>query len=430
MEIKRENINDTSVKLTITVGLEEVEPFLEKAAKKISLKHKIKGFRAGKASYEVIKQQFGEMAIYQEAVNTIIDHTLLDALKQENLDIVGQPKIDVNKMAPDNPFEYSTTVELIPSVEMAKDWRDKVSIKVESGKVPQAKIDELIENLSDRHSKQVLKTEKSVKGDKLILDFELSFDNVIPDDGIAKGFEAIIGSNKMIPGFEEELIGLKEGDEKIFKIPFPKDYYHKQFSGKKGQFKVNIKHVFSIEKPKKDDDLAKSFNYETYKDFVIDVEKQLQIEKDQEAMGKAEVEMFDALIVKTKFGPMPESMLHAEKDKMIGELKQNLMQQGLKYEDYLSHMKKSEEELKGGFTEDATKRVQSALIMRSLRQSEKIELSDDELDAEFEKSRNSFKDNPEMLKQVESPQYKVHMMNQMVTQRIINMLKDAIITKS
>lgn len=426
MNIKRNNLSETQVELIINVDMDEMKPFLEKAAKKLSLTQKIKGFRPGKATYDVIRQQLGEMAIYEQALHPIIDNTLLDAIKKEGIDFIGQPNIDVLKLAPENPLEYKVTVELMPSITLPENWK-QIEVKVDKKQVKPEDKEKVIDNLTSSYAKQVLNDGKAEKGNKVILDFELSFDNVVPEDGKVNKFEVVLGENKMIPGFEDQLVGLKAKDEKTFELTFPKEYYNKKYQGKTGKFKVKINSVFTMEKPKLDDEFAKQFDFKTFKDFEEKIDKQLQEEIEHEAIHKAEVEMFEKLIEKSTFSIIPDTLIDVEKNKMISELKQNIMQQGLKYEDYLSHLKKTEDDLKKGFTDDAIKRIKSSLIIREVGKTEKLDVTDEEVQKEIEKAKESTQGNEELIKQIDLPQYKNYLVNQLATKKIVTAMKDFII---
>lgn len=426
MNIKKEQLSESQMKLTISVTQDEAQKYLERAAKKLSLKHKIKGFRPGKASYDVIKQQFGEMTIYQEALNPIINNTLIDAMKQENVDYVGQPNIDVEKLAPDNDIVYTAIFDLMPTVELPKDWKS-LKVKVKQEEVKADKIKEVIDGLAARQAKQILKEDKAAKGDKVILDFELSFDNVVPENGTAQNFEVVIGDEKMIPGFEDQLVDTKAGDKKEFEVPFPENYYQKDFAGKKGKFKITVQHVFTMEKPELNDEFAKGLGMESFEKLEEQIKENLQHELRHQHEHDAEVEMFELMAGKSTFSTIPESMVETEKDTMIREMQQNIMRQGLSFDDYLSHMKKSVEDLKKDMQEDAYKRVQSGLILKTIREEEKIDVSDADVDAELQKALESTKDDKKMQEQLNSPQYRLYIKNSLAIQKVTKLMKDTLL---
>ncbi len=429
MDIKKENISDTQVKLTITVEVEEMDKFLKRAAKKISLKSKIKGFRPGKANYEIIKQRFGEMAIYQEALNSIIDHTLIDAIHKEEIDFVGRPDITVEKLAPQNPLVYTAILDLRPTVSLPKNWKD-LKVKVKKEKVSKDKVKNVLDDLILRHAKEVLKQGKAEKGDKVFVDIELSFDNVVPEDGVMKNFEIILGDNKMIPGFEDELIGLKKDDKKEFELVFPKKYFKKEYAGKKAKFKVKVNNVFKIEKPKKDDEFAKIFGFDKLKDLEKSVEETLQADLDSKNELDAEVEMFDLLIKKSKFSKIPDSMIQTEIDTMIGELQKSIESNGLEFNDYLEHLKKSVEDLRKDFYEDAVKRVKSALILREVIDKENLEVSEKEvkeqIDSLLKQEQLGEVQDKEYLR---SKQFEIYIKGRLLVQKAANLLRDFILEK-
>lgn len=426
MNIQKEQLSDIQVKLTISVRQEEAKKFLDRAAKKISLKQKIKGFRPGKASYDVIKQQFGEMAIYQEAIDSIINFTFIDALKQEGVDYVGKPDIQVEKLAPENDIVYTAQFDLMPQVELPKDWKEfKVEVKKEE--VDTEKVQNVVKDLAARQAKQILKEGQAADSDKVVLDFELSFDNVVPENGTAQNFEVLIGDKKMIPGFEEQLVGLKAGDKKEFELEFPEDYFQKDFSGKKGKFKITVNHVFTMEKPELNDELAKSFGMDSFEALEKQIKENLEHEIAHQKEHDAEVEMFDMMSDKSTFTEIPESMIESEKETMIREMQQNVMRQGLSFEDYLEHMKKSVDDLKKDMHEDAVKRVKSGLVLKTIREEENVEVTDAEVQAEIDRALSATKDDKEMQKHFNTPQYKMYVKNSLAIRKVTQLLKDTIL---
>jgi len=424
MKVTQEQLSETQVKMNITVPVEDMQKFLERAAKKISLKAKIKGFRPGKASYDVIKQQFGEMAIYQEAVNSIIDNTFLDAMKSEGVDYVGMPNIDVVKMAPGNPLEYTATFDLMPTVTLPKKWKD-IKIDVKKEEISDDKVQEVLDNLGMRHAQQILKEDAAASGDKMVLDFELSFDNVVPENGTAQNFEVLIGDNKMIPGFEDQLVGLKAEEKKEFDIEFPKDYFNKEFGGKTGTFKITVKHVFTIEQPEFNDEFAKNFGLDSFDKMKEEIMGQLKNEAMQKAEHEAELEMFDTLAEKSEYSTIPESMVDAEKETMVREMQQNIARQGLNFDDYLTHMGKTVDQLKEDMAEDALKRVKSGLIVKTVREEEDINVTDEEVQAEVDKAIAATQGDEKMQEQFKSTHYKMYIKNTLAIKKVTQFMKNA-----
>lgn len=429
MQLQKENIGDTQIKLTVTVPMDRIRPFLDRAAKKISLKHKINGFRLGKASYDVITQQFGEMAIYQEAVNSIIDDTLLDSVTREKIEYTGYPNIDIQKLAPGNDIVYSAIFDLMPKVTLPDSWKT-LSVDVNKESISPESVQRVVADLRNRKAKQVVKDGEIVLTDKVILDFELSFENVIPEDGDVKGFEVIIGENKMIPGFEDALLGLTAGALNEFDLFFPKDYFKKDFAEKKGHFKVKINHVFQIELPEYNDGFVKEFGYETKEAFEKKIMEQLKHDSDHQAEHEAEVKMFNLLSEKSVFSAIPDSMVAAEQDTMIRELQHNITKQGLSFENYLEHMKKNVEQLKEDMKDEAIKRVKSGLVVNAIGDIENIVVTEEEISVEVQKAIASAQGDKKMLNVFQSPRYTAYVENSLRLRAITRHMKSTILKGS
>lgn len=426
MNIQKKDLDKGQVELIITLTQEDLKPYMAKAAKKISLKHKIKGFRPGKATPEVVAQEFGEMALLQEAAYKALDKHVFEAINEQNLDAVGQPQVDITKMAPGNDLEAKVIVDLMPEVTLG-DWK-KISVKLKKEKASDEKINKVIDELRTMQAKQVIKDGAVEKGDKAVIDLEVYVDKVIQEDGNAKAFEVVIGDNKMIPGFEEQLIGLKTGDKKEFDLSFPKDYFKKSLAGKKATFKIEVKSIFAIEKPEKNDELAQMLNFKTWKELEKQITDNVTQEVEQENMHKAEVDMFEKLIDQTKYSTIPEGMIDGEKNKMMYELQQNINQQGMRVEDYLSHMNTTEEQIKEGFTEDAIKRIKTSLVIREIGTTEKIEATDNEIEEELQGTLDRYKDQaPDIKKQIDTPQYRSYLKGHITTRKVVEMLRNQII---
>ena len=229
MKISKSQPKKSEVLLEIEVSTDEARPFLEKAAARVSKNTKIEGFRPGKAPYHIVKQKVGEMNIYQEALDNIVSHFYIEAVKQEDLDAVGQPKIEMEKVAPGNPIAFKATVSLMPEIKLG----DYKNIKVEKKeiKVEDNEIDKSINDLKKMQVKEVLVAREAQKGDRVEVDFEVSLDKVVIEGGQGKKYPIVLGEGQMIPGFEEQIEGLKKNEEREFKLKFPTEYQNKMVAG-------------------------------------------------------------------------------------------------------------------------------------------------------------------------------------------------------
>jgi len=407
MKIDKKNLEKSQLEITVEMTEEELKPFLTATAEEISKNKEIKGFRPGKAPYNMVVNAVGEMTIYQHAANDAIAKTYYELLEQEQIDTVEQPKIEVIKLAPGNPFIFKATVALLPKVTLCDYTKLKIK-PLEEIKVEDKEVEKVLEDLKKMRAKEVLVDQAAEPGNKVELDFNTYIDNVPIEGGQAQKHWVIIGEKHMIPGFEEALVGLKKDEEKEFELAFPKDYHAKNVAGKKAVFKVKIIAVYKIELPEITEEFAKSLGMKDLENLKKSITNNLKKEREMKATQKQELEIFEKLIEKCEFEELPDVLINDETHKMLHELEDNVTQQGLKFEDYLSHLKKTEAELRLEFVPDAIKRVKTALIVREIAKKENIEVTHDEIHEELDKIIASYKLNPAYAGEVERIEQNLH----------------------
>lgn len=423
MQITKNQLPKGQLELTIELPAEELEKYYKVAVKKFGAEIRIDGFRPGKIPEDMIIKKVGEDQILAEASEMAIQGSIGKAIDQEKITIISTPKIDVVKQALGNPFVYKATVSLLPTVELG-DYKS-VKVKKKKAEVDGKELEKAIGDLRKMRSKEALVDREVQKGDKVEVDIEV-FQNKVPiEGGQGKNQPIIIGEGNFIPGFEDKLVGMKKGEEKEFELRFPKEYFQKNLAGKPAEFKIKVNSVFKVEMPEANDEFAKSFGaFKNMKDLEDQIKKNLQQEVDNKERQRVELEILESIANKSKFGEFPEDLVASEIDKMVHELKHDFENQGLKYEDYLQSIKKSEEELRKSFEPRAEKRVKTALLIRKIAEVEKIEATEDEIHKEIEKSKQTYQQqkNEEMLKQLETPDYYSFVKNIMVNQKVIDML--------
>jgi trigger factor len=422
MKVDTNKLAKNQVELTIEVSLFELQPFLINASAKISKEMNVPGFRPGKVPYDIVKDKIGEQAIYEEALEQIIKKTYPQAVLDNNLETVGQPKISVLKIAPGNPVVYKAQVSLLPKIQIGE--YKKIKAKKKEVKIDPKEIDKAIANLQKMFGKEMLVERPAQKGDKVEIDFDVFVDKVPIDGGGSKQHPLVIGEGNFIPGFEENLIGLAKEQVKEFKLNFPKNYHKKDLSGKLAEFKVKMRAVYKIELPPLDDNLAKQVGqFKTFEEMGQKIEESIRKESESKEEQRFELEIIDEIIKKSKFEEIPDILIEAEKDKTLAELEQDIQRQGMKFEDYLQSLKKSKDELRKGFLEPAEKRIKTALVLRHIAKEEKIKVEDKEIDQEIKKTLETYKNDPEIKKQVELPEYRYYLANVLTSQKTMEFLK-------
>lgn len=413
----------SQVKLTVELTVEQMQPYLERAAEKLSAQHHIEGFRPGKASLGIVVQKIGAQHVWEEAAELAVRKTFVQAITDHQLKSIGQPHVSVVKLAADNPFIYTAHVAVLPEVTLGE--YKKYSTKLVTAKVEPAKIDQAIEDLRAMFATEAQVDRPAVLSDKVEVDFTVTVDKVPLENGSSKQHPVMLGSKNFIPGFEEKIVGMKKDDQKTFELQFPKEYHNTHVAGKTAEFSVTVRQVFAVTKPEMNDDFAKQAGtFDNLATLRTQVEKNLQQEAQQTEDGKFERALLDELIKRTKFSEIPDLLIESELAKMIHELQEEVTKQGsIKWADYLAGIKKTEDELKKEFRPQAERRVKSALIIRTIAELEKVTVGDKEVEAEVQATLKIYDHNPDLRARIDTPDYRDYVRGLMINRKVIEMMK-------
>ncbi len=426
MDYTTKKLPKSQIEIKIIVKPNEYQTHLQKAAQRISKRTAIKGFRPGKATYDAVKNVVGEINILNEALQDILQDFFFQTISKEKLATIGMPNIKIDKMAPNNDLEFTATVAILPKIKLAnlKDIKVKKTIK----KITDEDVDKAIQDLTKMQTKEKAKNGPATKKDKIVIDMELYVNKVLVEGGTAKGYQIYLNEeNNYIPGFTKELIGLKKGDKKEFTLKFPKTYFEKSLAGKEGTFKIEVKEVYSLEHPKADDNFAKTLGQKDLKGLKELMKKNLTQEEEKRADQNAEIEIFEKLIAKSEFDEIPEVLIDSERQRMFYELKQDIEKHGLSIEEYLANLKKTEEQIRQDFTEQATKRAKSSLITRQLAIENKIEVTDKELEDEINLMKAFYKNQPEYINNLKKPEVRDSLRNMLTNRKVVKWLKQQVV---
>ncbi|NQU83267.1 MAG: trigger factor [Parcubacteria group bacterium] len=261
MQYTTKSLEKSQVELTITVTSDDYQDDVQKAAVRISERAAIKGFRPGKAPYDIVKQEVGELKIMEEAMQTIVESNFTQAVKKEKLQTIGMPQITIEKIAPGNDFIFKAVVALMPEIKLGN--IEKIKVEKKEQKVDAKKIDEVISNLQKMQTKEVLKNGIADKKDKATIDMEMFINKVPVEGGQAKDHAVYLGEDHYIPGLNEEVVGLKKDDTKEFTLKFPKEHYQKHLAGKNVDFKIKVNEIYELQHPELDDDFAKALGLDS-----------------------------------------------------------------------------------------------------------------------------------------------------------------------
>ncbi|OGH77606.1 MAG: trigger factor [Candidatus Magasanikbacteria bacterium RIFCSPLOWO2_12_FULL_47_9b] len=417
--------NNASVTITITVLPEEYQHHLEKAAKRISDRSAIRGFRKGKAPFDIIKKEVGDMAILEEALESIVHEFYYTAVLEEKLDVVGMPKIDVKKIAPANELEFSATVALFPSVSVANP--DTITVKKRSVSVDPSQIDKTLAALRGMRAKEAAKSGPAAKDDAIVIDMAMTVDNVPIEGGQANDYRVYLNEDHYIPGFNDQLLGLEKGSTKEFSLTFPDTHYQKQLAGKKVAFIVTAKEVFDRELPELTDEFAKTLGQESAQKLRERIEQNIFEEEQKKANDAAEIEILEKMIDASSFGEIPDILIDAEREKMMFELRRDLERHNVSIDQYLGDIKKKEKDLFEEFKERAVRRVKASLLSRQIAQEQNFTVEDAELQSELAALKDIYKDNAEYRDRLKRPEVKDTIAIQLQNKKVMAWLKAKIL---
>lgn len=422
-DIKIENLDKTQVKFTFTLTPDEIRPYLEEAAKRLSETSSIPGFRPGKASYAIVEQRFGDMKILEEAIEPIVRSQYVQALLSNNIETVGSPKIDVEKLAPGNDLVFTAEVTRMPrTLELA----DYTTLTVEKKPVvvEDKEVDLALRDLQRMQTKEMRAPQSTAvtDKDKVVVSMTIKKDGVAIEGGASPNHAIYLTEDYYIPGLKEQLIGLKEGEEKSFTLPFPKEHVQKMLAGKDAQFEVKLKELFHLEVPALDDAFAATLGMKNMAALRDTIRRNLREEKESEERARQEREMLELLARKSRFEDVPDILLNEEINKMIAELKRGVESKGLKFETYLSNLKRTLAELKIDFTPKALMRVKVALVLRAVGEKEKVLVDEKEVDEDLDRVAAHYEDK-DAKEQVYSPAYREYAEQVMKNRKIIERLK-------
>ncbi|WP_414042806.1 trigger factor [Macrococcus sp. EM39E] len=376
--------------LTVTVPEEEVKTGLDKAFAKVVKQVNVPGFRKGKMPRPMFEQRFGIESLYQDALDVILPDAYANAIDEVGINPVDRPEIDVEQMEKGKELIFTAKVTVEPEVELGE-YKGLEVEKFET-EVTEEELNEAINADLARKAELVVKEEgEAVEGDVVNLDFDGYVGDEPFEGGKAEGYDLEIGSGQFIPGFEEQLVGSKVGDDKDVTVTFPEEYHAEELAGKEAVFKVKINEIKSKEVPELDDEMAKELDesvdsvdaYKTKYKADLEEQKKLQAENDtkeslvMQAVENAKVEI-------------PEAMINTELDRMMQEFEQRIAQQGLNLELYFQFSGQTEEQLKESMKVDAEQRVKTNLTLAAIANAENIEVSDADVDAELSKMSEQF----------------------------------------
>ncbi|QUM68026.1 trigger factor [Staphylococcus delphini] len=384
--------------LQVSVPAEEVDKALDQAFKKVVKQLNVPGFRKGKVPRQIFEQRFGVEALYQDAVDILLPKAYSEAVQETGINPVDQPEIEVTQIEKGQPFTFDATVIVEPEVQLG-DYKG-LEIEKQNTEVTEEEFNKAVEQRLDAMTDMVVKEDGQVEeGDTVNLDFDGYVDGEQFEGGQAEGYDLEIGSGMFIPGFEEQLVGLKVGEEKDVEVTFPEEYHAEELAGKPAVFKTKINEIKAKEVPELDDELASELdsNANNVAEFKANLRQQLEEQKKTDAEN-AQKEEAITLATDNATIDIPEAMVRTEQDRMMSEFAQRIQQQGLDLNTYFQISGQSEDDLREQMKEDAELRVKTNLTLAAIADAENIEVTDEDVDKELETMSEQFNISVEDIK--------------------------------
>lgn len=401
MSLKQEKTeNKNELKLTFTIEADKFDEAIMKVFNQSAKYFNIPGFRKGKAPYKMVERYYGASIFYEDAFNSLVPDIFDEEIKNNKIDVVSKPKIDVVQMEKGKELIFTAIVSTKPEVKLGK--YKGIEIKKVEYKVTDEDVEHELNHMAEHNSRMVSIEDRPVKNEDIVtIDFEGFVDGKAFDGGKAEGQQLTIGSNTFIPGFEEQIIGMKIGEEKDIKVKFPEEYFSKDLAGQDATFHIKLHEIKEKELPKIDDEFAKDVSEF---DTLADLKKDIKDKKTKENEHKAKHEMEDKAIEKvcenTKID-IPEGMIEVEIDNMESNIDQRLQYQGMNIEQYLKMVGKTRAEMREEFKSDAEKNVKSRLVLEQIIADEKLEADEKYVKEKLEEMAKQYNKKVEELEKNE-----------------------------
>ena len=398
MSIKVENTENTNeLKLTFNVPAETFDEGMKKVYAKTAKYFNIKGFRKGKAPMALVEKTYGPEIFYEDTFNEIVPEIFEKEVEENKLEVVSKPQIDIVQMGKGKELIFTAVVQVKPEVKLGK--YKGISLKKVEYKVTDEDINNELNNMANKNSRLVsIENEPVAEKDIAVIDFEGFVDGVAFEGGKAENHELEIGSKTFIPGFEDQIIGMKIEDEKDINVKFPEEYFSAELAGKDATFKVKLHEIKRKELPELDDEFAKDVSeFDTLEELKNSIKEKLETENANKEKYETEENAIKTVCDATDI-EIPSGMIETEVDNMMKDVETRLSYQGLNLKQYLQMVGKSEEDMRKEFEEQAKVSVKSRLVLDAIVKAEKIEASEEEIEEKIKEMAENYGRNADELK--------------------------------
>ena len=418
------NVETNKYELEIEISAEDFEAAIEKAYLKARKNIAMPGFRKGKAPRKLIEKEYGEQVFFEDAVNLLYAPVVNGAVEESGLELVTRPEVEVTEISKENGVKLKATCITKPEVEV-KDYKG-IEVEKVVNPVTDEDINKQLDALREKNvTVETVDDRAAENGDDVVIDFEGFKDDVAFEGGKAEDFTLSLGSGQFIPGFEDQIVGHNAGEDFDINVTFPDEYQVKELAGAPAVFKIKLKSISKKVMPELDDDMVKdSTEFDTVDEYKADVKKKLEEANEKHADSEVEAKIFDKVI--ENMTEIPQVMFDNRVNEMIGELEQRLAPQGISLDLYMQYTGQTIDTVKKAYAEQAEKQVKLRLALEKIAKLENIEVTEDELKAEFDKLAEAYKLDVDQIKQF------IHdddLKKDIAVGKAVDLIKDAAVIK-
>ncbi|MEF2625465.1 MAG: trigger factor [Lachnospiraceae bacterium] len=419
------NVETNKYELEIEISAEDFEAAIEKAYLKARKNIAMPGFRKGKAPRKLIEKEYGEQVFFEDAVNLLYAPVVNGAVEESGLELVTRPEVEVTEISKENGVKLKATCITKPEVEV-KDYKG-IEVEKVVNPVTDEDINKQLDALREKNvTVETVDDRAAENGDDVVIDFEGFKDDVAFEGGKAEDFTLSLGSGQFIPGFEDQIVGHNAGEDFDINVTFPDEYQVKELAGAPAVFKIKLKSISKKVMPELDDDMVKdSTEFDTVDEYKADVKKKLEEANEKHADSEVEAKIFDK-VIENMTAEIPQVMFDNRVNEMISELEQRLAPQGISLDLYMQYTGQTIDTVKKAYAEQAEKQVKFRLALEKIAKLENIEVTEDELKAEFDKLAEAYKLDVDQIKQF------IHdddLKKDIAVGKAVDLIKDAAVIK-
>ena len=419
------NVETNKYELEIEISAEDFEAAIEKAYLKARKNIAMPGFRKGKAPRKLIEKEYGEQVFFEDAVNLLYAPVVNGAVEESGLELVTRPEVEVTEISKENGVKLKATCITKPEVEV-KDYKG-IEVEKVVNPVTDEDINKQLDALREKNvTVETVDDRAAENGDDVVIDFEGFKDDVAFEGGKAEDFTLSLGSGQFIPGFEDQIVGHNAGEDFDINVTFTEEYQVKELAGAPAVFKIKLKSISKKVMPELDDDMVKdSTEFDTVDEYKADVKKKLEEANEKHADSEVEAKIFDK-VIENMTAEIPQVMFDNRVNEMISELEQRLAPQGISLDLYMQYTGQTIDTVKKAYAEQAEKQVKLRLALEKIAKLENIEVTEDELKAEFDKLAEAYKLDIDQIKQF------IHdddLKKDIAVGKAVDLIKDAAVIK-